>query len=178
MNVCKRSSAKSKSQYIMKNGSNIVVDMGSISNEDKLIGTKRTTLQEDCLTKRDLVMVKDDIGKGKIIGKVVMIPKEGKYICGDHVYRLTVKNVNVIYLYYAINSYAVNKSFRRQANGTAQIGINNKTVDDQIIPYPNITEQKKIASFLAAIDYKIDHVQSHINQTQQFKKGLLQQMFV
>lgn len=43
---------------------------------------------------------------------------------------------------------------------------------------PSIEEQTKIANFLSAIDEKINKVNTQLEQTTQYKKGLLQQMFV
>jgi type I restriction enzyme S subunit len=43
---------------------------------------------------------------------------------------------------------------------------------------PSVPEQKKIVNFLSAIDEKINLVNQHLEKTQTFKKGLLQQMFV
>lgn len=46
------------------------------------------------------------------------------------------------------------------------------------IPFPSLEEQEKIAAFLATIDDKISRTQAQITDTIEYKKGLLQKMFV
>ena len=43
---------------------------------------------------------------------------------------------------------------------------------------PCLEEQTKIANFLSSINFKIEQVQKQLNSTKEFKKALLQQMFV
>ena len=61
-------------------------------------------------------------------------------------------------------------------HGLLNIGVNDFLSIELIIP--SIQEQQKIADFLSNIDTKIESTKQQINQTQSFKKGLLQQMFV
>ena len=42
----------------------------------------------------------------------------------------------------------------------------------------NKLEQQKIANFLSSIDSKIEQLVKQLDETKQFKKALLQQMFV
>ncbi len=62
--------------------------------------------------------------------------------------------------------------------GSTFTAISSADVRSVKIDLPCVLEQKKIANFLSDIDDKISGVQTEIEQTQQFKKGLLQQMFV
>jgi len=56
--------------------------------------------------------------------------------------------------------------------------LNRNDVHSQIESFPTLPEQTKIANFLTSIDAKIETVAKKIEQTQAYKKGLLQQMFV
>lgn len=61
-------------------------------------------------------------------------------------------------------------------HGLLNIGVND--FFDIDLKIPSLKEQKKIANYLIAIDAKIEKVATQISNTQAFKKGLLQQMFV
>lgn len=63
-------------------------------------------------------------------------------------------------------------------SASAQPNISTQDVINFEILIPCLEEQTKIANFLSAIDQKIEVVAQQIEQAKQWKKGLLQQMFV
>ncbi|WP_321437354.1 restriction endonuclease subunit S [uncultured Bacteroides sp.] len=56
--------------------------------------------------------------------------------------------------------------------------ISFKYFSEIYLPVPSLPEQTKIANFLSAIDEKINHCSKQIERMEDWKKGLLQQMFV
>ncbi|WP_371972119.1 restriction endonuclease subunit S [Acinetobacter sp. AL9] len=56
--------------------------------------------------------------------------------------------------------------------------LNTTSIGNIELKVPCLAEQTKIANFLSAIDQKIEVVAQQIEQAKQWKKGLLQQMFV
>lgn len=171
--------SSSKSRYIDDSGVYFVMDMGGVDSNGKLTHHKKTSLDQDLIEPGLLVMPKDDIGGGNIIGKVGIIEKENTYVLGDHVYGLKTQTDEVVkFLYYSINSYEVNRSLRIKSTGTSQLGLNKKNVEKQIIPLPSKSEQKKISEFLTSIDIQIELLETQIDKSKTWKKGLLQKMFV
>lgn len=80
------------------------------------------------------------------------------------------------YTYYYLEY--IEKNWYQYGQPGTQVNLNSDIVSNEIFPFPCLEEQTKIANFLSAIDQKIEVVAQQIEQAKQWKKGLLQQMFV
>lgn len=75
--------------------------------------------------------------------------------------------------------FLANKNVLRGFNqGTSIKGFTKSDLETLVVNFPCFEEQTKIANFLSAIDTKIDFVVKQLDEAKNFKKGLLQQMFV
>jgi len=80
------------------------------------------------------------------------------------------------YTYYYLEY--IEKNWYQYGQPGTQVNLNSDIVSNEIFPFPCLEEQTKIANFLSAIDQKIEVVAQQIEQAKQWKKGLLQQMFI
>lgn len=85
------------------------------------------------------------------------------------------KNYNVDFLYYLIKHH-INRLLKYAGGG--MLIVNKKDFSNIIFEIPSLQDQQKIADFLSSIDSQIELKQKQIQQTEQWKKGLMQEMFV
>jgi type I restriction enzyme S subunit len=79
---------------------------------------------------------------------------------------------------YLFKSRKVRLQIMKIATGVSVLGVSKGNLEKINICLPLKSEQQKIANFLSSIDKKIEQITNQITQTKQFKKALLQQMFV
>lgn len=82
------------------------------------------------------------------------------------------------FLLYLFSRKEFYNNLENLATGSGSKRIHEKTLLDLSVSLPCLKEQTKIANFLSAIDEKIVLVATQIEDMQEYKKGLLQQMFV
>ena len=85
-------------------------------------------------------------------------------------------NSDIEFLYQFLLDYE--DKWVRLEQGSTFTAVSGKDINSIKIALPSKEEQTKIANFLSSIDAKIGLVATQLENTQQFKKGLLQQMFV
>ena len=83
---------------------------------------------------------------------------------------------NGIFLSYYLNSIK-KKEIANLAQGVSVVHLYSSQLSALKVDIPSITEQTKIANFLTKIDDKIKTVNEQIEQSKEYKKGLLQRMY-
>jgi type I restriction enzyme, S subunit len=79
--------------------------------------------------------------------------------------------------YYFLLDY-IKPKFEKLSGSSTIPALNFKSINKILLSNPCMKEQAKIANFLSLIDNKIEQVNKQLDETKQFKKALLQQMFV
>ena len=170
------STGTTKSAFVTDGGDYWICDMGSVSSTGRLIVSKRTNYRDDFLNRGDLVMPKDDIGGGKIIGKVGYVDANHTYVLGDHVYCLRAREGDPRFLAYTINSHQTNSALRRKVIGSAQLGLGRRSVEEQEIPWPVPTEQSAIAEVLSDMDAEVAALEARRIKTRDLKQAMMQEL--
>ena len=111
-------------------------------------------------------------------GEICMVPKEFPAAnCLNIVILKTNSLLDSVFFQLAYSSYSVQKQISSVTAGSTQGVINTKEIGKLNIIFPSLPEQQKIASFLSAVDEKIQQLSRKKELLEQYKKGVMQQLF-
>ncbi|MBK9932874.1 MAG: restriction endonuclease subunit S [Cytophagaceae bacterium] len=115
------------------------------------------------------------------VGKCIELVNLNGFILLAGLHTILIRPLNDIffsgYLGYLFASKIIRLQIQKEAQGSKVSGISPLRLKNISIPIPSLHEQEKIAEFLSAIDAKIAAIQTQLNKTLEWKKGLLQGMF-
>ncbi|QED59446.1 restriction endonuclease subunit S [Enterococcus durans] len=145
---------------------------GGLKHSGKFIDEADDTLQKD-----DLVMILSDVGHGDLLGRVALIPEDGRFVLNQRVALLRPNaTADPQFLFSYINAHQY--YFKAQGAGMSQLNISKGSVENFISFVPIIEEQKKIGTFFKQLDDTIALHQRKLDLLKETKKGFLQKMFV
>jgi type I restriction enzyme, S subunit len=137
----------------------------------------RTNLSKDALVfsnKNDVIIPAS--GETQIdIATASCVLKDGIALGGD--LNIIRSSSNGIFLSYYLNNKCKH-DIARLAQGISVVHLYSSQLKSLSLSFPVNDEQQKIADILSAIDKKIESVNGQLEKTKEFKKGLLQQMFI
>lgn len=164
-----------------------LIKMGNLGrgniNLDKVqcLPSEEIYSDEDVLNKGDLLF--NTRNTLELVGKVAIWRNEIPFaLYNSNLMRLKfdsqIESSNRFMNYY-FNVNSSIKQLRAYATGTTSVAaIYGRDLQNFKVTFPCLEEQIKIADFLTSIDNKLSYTSKQLEQAQQFKKGLLQQLFV
>ncbi|MDZ4954708.1 restriction endonuclease subunit S [Clostridium perfringens] len=142
----------------------------------KYIYSGNKKISSEILGKRKLVPIDTLIMSFKLtIGRLAIVKKEivtNEAICQFY---WKSKDISNEYMYAYLSVINIESFGCRAAKG---ITLNTESLNSIVVKLPCLEEQTKIANFLSNIDNIIEKESKKLEELKQWKKGLLQQLFV
>lgn len=128
---------------------------------------------------------KSQLHKGDILvarhgssGNAVLYNSEKEANCLNIVIiQPNLKTVNPKFMVESINSPNVVKQVSRLKNGSTQVVLNTKDIENLDVNIPSLSEQQKIALLFSELDTLIDSAEKELEGYRELKQGMLQKMF-
>ena len=89
-----------------------------------------------------------------------------------------LKNLDSIFFDNLYQTHLFKHLIKVGCSGSVRDSLNFNDMADFVFSFPSLEEQAKIVNFLSSIDSKIEQVGKQLDESKQFKKALLQQMFI
>ncbi len=170
--ICEFGNGLAYETLIVENGDFKLISLNSIDIDGNLKNTmKRVNFYDNSLKQDDIVMVLSDVAHGDFLGLCAVIPSND-YVLNQRMGRLRIRNdcINILFLRLYIN--ANQKYFKMQGQGSSQLNLSKKAIEDFEIPLPPLNEQIAIANILSALDKEIASLKNKKRQFENIKKAL------
>lgn len=170
--ICEIGNGGAYETLIVENGNFKLISLNSIDINGNLKNTmKRVNFYDNSLKQDDIVMVLSDVAHGDFLGLCAVIPNND-YVLNQRMGRLRIRNdcINILFLRLYIN--ANQKYFKMQGQGSSQLNLSKKAIEDFEIPLPPLNEQAAIANVLSGLDHEIISLKNKKRQFENIKKAL------
>ncbi|MCQ2947450.1 restriction endonuclease subunit S [Helicobacter pylori] len=170
--VCEIGNGGAYETLIVENGDFKLISLNSIDIDGNLKNTmKRVNFYDNSLKQDDIVMVLSDVAHGDFLGLCAVIPSND-YVLNQRMGRLRKRNdcINILFLRLYIN--ANQKYFKMQGQGSSQLNLSKKAIEDFEIPLPPLDEQIAITNVLSDLDNEIISLKNKKRQFDNIKKAL------
>lgn len=160
-------------QFFFVNGNNLIGGKIIVSEKTKKVDENEFEKHKRLLNNRTIL-----ISINGTIGNIALYNNEPIILGKSACYINLNESINKDFMFQYIQSDIISRYFNSQLTGSTIMNLSLSAIKNTPLNLPSLNEQKKIASFLTSVDKKIELVDFQLERNKEFKKGLLQQMFV
>ncbi|MEI6864648.1 restriction endonuclease subunit S [Flavicella sp.] len=145
----------------------------------QVVSAKDSQIESSNLKKGDILFTPSSETASDIGHSVVIFEDIENAVYSYHLMRFRPNvDLDLKYSHYFCNNSSVLKQMTRFSTGSTRYTISVGNFSKVNVSIPTKLEQTKIANYLTVLDDKIDALEQKIDASVDFKKGLLQKMFV
>lgn len=183
--ICDFQNGTSLERLFNKNEGYSVISIGNYSSSGKYVETNTfidnvhsDEIAKFLLKKNELTLLMNDkTSIGTIIGRVLLIEQDDKYVFNQRTMRLKPKNnYNSLFLYHLINSGFIHKKIVLLAKPGTQIYVNTNDIIDLELFIPKPEEQTRIITILSDMDAGITALETKLEKYKMVKQGMMQNL--
>lgn len=143
------------------------------------VSAKDAQIENNNLIKGDILFTPSSETPDDIGHSIVIFEDLPKTLYSYHLvrFRPSIK-LNLLYSHYFCNIDSVRSQIVKFATGSTRFTVSINEFSQVKVNIPSYDEQKKIGAFLNNIDRKLKKEQEKLDSLNEYKKGLLQQMFI
>ncbi|MEG3658391.1 restriction endonuclease subunit S [Arenibacter palladensis] len=148
---------------------------------DSIIGKVEITQKE--LDKNEVIFgdvlfqrsseTREEVGQANIY-----VDKDKSAVFGGFVIRGRKRqDYNPFYINYLLKTSSARKEITTKSGGSTRYNVGQESLSQVFVKLSSLPEQQKIASFLSAVDQKIQQLTKKKKLLEEYKKGVMQQLF-
>ena len=148
-------------------------------SEFELVNANSKELELYNLNKGDVLFIRSSVKREGVGEASVILEDLPQTVYSGFLirYRTTKKLLVTGFKRYCFSTRSLRKQILSLSTTSANTNINQESLNQIVLFYPSIEEQKKIALFLRSIDYRIEKLKRKKNLLKEYRKGVLQKIF-
>jgi type I restriction enzyme S subunit len=186
IDLCNYQNGRSLEKFFNNKDGFRVISIGNYSPNGKYIDNNcfissafNNEIFRYVLYKDDLTMILNDkTANGTIIGRVLLIDENNKYVFNQRTMKLKVKEfIDSKFLYYLINSDEIHNKIVGLAKPGTQIYVNTDDILQLELFIPNSKlEQEKLSRLFSCMDSEIESLEHKLEKYKNIKQGMMQEL--
>ena len=152
---------------------------GNFSENFLKYTTEKPEEKYECRRNDLLVLLTDLTSTCELLGKPLWLLEDDVFYLNQRIVKLLIDSDDLSknFIFYSLQTENYHKKIVETATGSTVRHSSNKILLNYLLSLPNFPEQQKIATFLSAVDKKLQQLTRKKALLETYKKGVIQKLF-